>query len=117
MDLKVYKFGGASVKDADGVKNVRDILQAHAKKGKILTVVSATGKTTNALEVVTNSYFSNDGKAYEHLQAIKDDHVGIMKGLDIFSEDVVAALEEYLVLALDRPRFSQLRRDDSSNRC
>ncbi|MEM9546851.1 MAG: aspartate kinase [Bacteroidota bacterium] len=97
MSLKVYKFGGASVKDADGVTNVSNILMAHQKKGKILTVVSATGKTTNALEVVVHSYFNRDGKANDHLQAIKDDHVTILKGLDIFNEEVASDISDTFV--------------------
>jgi len=97
MSLKVYKFGGVSVKDADGVINVTKILDAHRAKGKILTVVSATGKTTNALEVVVNSYFNGDGKANEHLQNIKNDHVSILKGLDIFNEAVAADISDTFV--------------------
>lgn len=97
MSLKVYKFGGASVKDADGVNNVTDILDAHKSKGKLLTVVSATGKTTNALEVVVNSYFNGDGKANDHLQKIKNDHVSILQGLDIFNEEVVADISDTFV--------------------
>lgn len=97
MGLKVYKFGGASVKDADGVNNVSSILDAHKQDGKILTVVSATGKTTNALEVVVKSYFNNDGKANDHLQAIKDDHAVILQGLDIFTEEVAADINDTFV--------------------
>ncbi len=97
MSLKVYKFGGASVKDADGVKNVSTILDAHKNDSKILTVVSATGKTTNALEKVVHSYFSNDGKVNEYLQSIKDDHVTILQGLDIFNEEVVADISDTFV--------------------
>ncbi len=97
MSLKVYKFGGASVKDADGVNNVAKILDEHKKGNKILTVVSATGKTTNALEVVVNSYFNNDGKANEYLQAIKNDHVSILQGLNIFNEEVAADISDTFV--------------------
>lgn len=97
MSLKVYKFGGASVKDAEAVKNVTKILDAHKNEGKILTVVSATGKTTNALEVVTNSYFNQDGKANNHLQAIKDDHVAILQGLEIYNEQVAADISDTFV--------------------
>ncbi len=47
--MKVFKFGGASVKDAEGVRNVADVLR-HFPDEEILIVVSAMGKTTNALE-------------------------------------------------------------------
>lgn len=97
MSLKVYKFGGASVKDAESVNNVCSILSSHSTDNKILTVVSATGKTTNALEVVVNSYFSNDGKSNDHLQKIKNDHVSILQGLDILTEDVAADINDTFV--------------------
>jgi len=97
MSVKVYKFGGASVKDADGFTNVAQILKKHQDQGKILTVVSATGKTTNALEKVVNSYFYQDGKANDLLQQIKDDHVTIMQGLGIYQEDIVADISDTFV--------------------
>ncbi|WP_073281950.1 aspartate kinase [Hymenobacter psychrotolerans] len=48
--MKVYKFGGASVKDAAAIRNLRHIVQQHGGHGPLLIVVSAMGKTTNALE-------------------------------------------------------------------
>ena len=52
--MKVFKFGGASVKDANAVKNVCDILSLY-KNEKIIVVVSAMGKTTNLLEKIIES--------------------------------------------------------------
>ncbi|MBK7271512.1 MAG: hypothetical protein IPI07_19090 [Flavobacteriales bacterium] len=49
--MKVFKFGGASVKDAAGVRNVASVLE-HFLSDDLLIVVSAMGKTTNALEEV-----------------------------------------------------------------
>ncbi|MCB0783127.1 MAG: aspartate kinase, partial [Flavobacteriales bacterium] len=49
--MKVFKFGGASVKDAEGVRNVAQVLR-HFPDDELLVVVSAMGKTTNALEEV-----------------------------------------------------------------
>lgn len=54
--MKVFKFGGASVKDANAVKNVADILKFFPKEN-ILVVVSAMGKVTNALERLTDAIF------------------------------------------------------------
>lgn len=54
--MKVFKFGGASVKDATSVKNAVEILKGF-KGEKLLVVISAMGKTTNALEKVVNDYF------------------------------------------------------------
>jgi aspartate kinase len=96
MDLKVFKFGGASVKDEDGVSNVVNILNSY-KKEKILTVVSATGKTTNALERVVDSYFNQKGDADEQLQKIKDDHIKIMDSLGILNEETFADLSDTFV--------------------
>src|SRR5688572_14334642 len=47
--MKVFKFGGASLKDAQGIKNVVSIINSHSSD-KLLVVVSAMGKTTNMLE-------------------------------------------------------------------
>ena len=56
--MKIFKFGGASVKDANGVENLISVLN---KTGydQILVIVSAMVKTTNALELVVKNYFSN----------------------------------------------------------
>jgi len=54
--MRVFKFGGASVKDAAGIKNVYDVLQQVGYED-VLVIVSAMGKTTNALEVVIKNYF------------------------------------------------------------
>lgn len=54
--LKIYKFGGASVRTADGVRNLGDIVGA--EKGGLLIVVSAMGKTTNALEGVVEQFMA-----------------------------------------------------------
>ena len=56
--MKVYKFGGASVKDASGVKNLVKILN-ELGNDKTLIVVSAMGKMTNSLEFVVKNYFEN----------------------------------------------------------
>ena len=54
--MKVFKFGGASVKDAEGVKNVAKVLQK-VGYGNILLVISAMGKMTNAFEKLTDAYY------------------------------------------------------------
>ena len=60
MIQKIYKFGGASVKDADAVRNLADIVSQH-KDEDILLVVSAMGKTTNMLEKVLADFREHDG--------------------------------------------------------
>ena len=56
--MRIYKFGGASVKDANSIKNVVNVLKVMGHENTLL-VVSAMGKTTNAMEDVVNSYFNN----------------------------------------------------------
>ena len=59
--MRVFKFGGASVKDADGVRNLSRILSSFNEK--LVVVISAMGKTTNALEKVVEAYYKNDAEA------------------------------------------------------
>ena len=59
--MKVFKFGGASVKDSAAVKNVAQILSLFEKQ-KLIVVVSAMGKTTNKLEEVVEALKNNDKK-------------------------------------------------------
>ncbi|KKL46769.1 hypothetical protein LCGC14_2342270, partial [marine sediment metagenome] len=56
--MRIFKFGGASVKDAEGIKNVVEVLRQMGHE-KPLVVVSAMGKTTNAMEAVVNTYFED----------------------------------------------------------
>lgn len=78
--MKVFKFGGASVKDASGIKNVADIISRFGDE-KTLVIVSATGKTTNALEEVVEAYFKKTGEAKARINTIKENHINICKGL------------------------------------
>jgi aspartate kinase len=82
--MKIFKFGGASVKDADGIKNVYDVLQK-AGYEDVLLVVSAMGKTTNALEVVIKNYFDKSPELNSSVQEIKKYHNQIL--LDLFEDD------------------------------
>jgi len=82
--MKIFKFGGASVKDADGIKNVYDVLQK-AGYQDVLLVVSAMGKTTNALEVVIKNYFDKSPELNSSVQEIKKYHNQIL--LDLFEDD------------------------------
>ena len=78
--MKVYKFGGASVKEAAGVRNLADI--ARSTEGRLFIVVSAMGKTTNALEKVMESFWNGrTGEAVVAMQGIVDYHAGILADL------------------------------------
>ncbi|HJS56224.1 MAG TPA: aspartate kinase [Chitinophagaceae bacterium] len=79
--MQVFKFGGASVNSVDRVKNVGDILKQYSNE-KLLVVISAMGKTTNALEKVVDAFY--EGKKDEALQLfqqVKQQHLNNSKYL------------------------------------
>lgn len=78
--MKVFKFGGASVKSAEAVRNVASILKCFPNED-IIVVVSAMGKTTNALEALTDAYFYGKGNAIQLLEEIKKFHFDIIERL------------------------------------
>ena len=93
--MRIFKFGGASVKDADGIKNVLDVLQ---KVGydDVLLVVSAMGKTTNAMEIVIKNYFEKSNGLQSAIQDVKKYHNQIL--LDLFDnedDDVFFTVNSY----------------------
>jgi len=78
--MQVFKFGGASVRDAEGVINLSRIVSTH-HQDKLLIVVSAMGKTTNLLEELTSNYFKQQGDTFELLDQTKQYHDAIMRSL------------------------------------
>jgi aspartate kinase len=71
----VYKFGGASVKDAGGIKNLSEIVSK--EKEKLVIVVSAFGKTTNALECVLKAWYAGDASYLNELSEIRTYHFSV----------------------------------------
>lgn len=79
--MKIFKFGGASVSTAERIRNVAEILRNYSNE-KILVVISAMGKTTNALEKVVEAFYNGDKqKALDLFQAIKEEHLSILDQL------------------------------------
>ncbi|MBC7826303.1 MAG: aspartate kinase [Chitinophagaceae bacterium] len=79
--MRVFKFGGASVNSTDRVKNVAEIIQGFSNE-KMLIVVSAMGKTTNALEKVVEAFYDNKKEeALQLFHAIKASHENTLKYL------------------------------------
>ena len=78
--MKVFKFGGASVRDAEGVKNLVSVLK-EVGYDKTIVVVSAMGKTTNALEKILENYFNDSKKTIDGLLQLKQYHIKIVKNL------------------------------------
>jgi len=78
--MRVFKFGGASVKDAEAVKNLATVLKTN-NTSELLIVLSAMGKTTNALEQLAEAYFHKSNTKYTLYKQIKDFHTQIIAGL------------------------------------
>jgi len=110
--MKIFKFGGASVKDAEGVKNVLHVLNTVGHED-VLLVISAMGKTTNALEVVIKNYFDKSKELHASLQEVRKYHNQIL--LDLFEDedhdvffDVNAHFDdlEYFIRSNKSPNYS-----------
>jgi len=100
--MKVYKFGGASVKDPGGIRNLASI--AGEVKDNLVIVVSAFGKTTNALESLLRSWISGDGGYRDQLENLYQYHSRVAE--ELFAgpdpskdrlENSFATLREYLL--------------------
>ena len=96
--MRIYKFGGASVKDASGVKNVAQII-AERGKNDLLVVVSAMGKTTNSLEKLISAAYNKSAEVSELLLSVKMTHLSIVK--ELFNEDEVMYFNEIENLFLE----------------
>ena len=89
MYINIFKFGGASVDSASGIKNVASIVKKFSS-GPLVVVVSAMGKTTNALEVVLKNYMDNDPVAVvDSFQKVWDYHFTILEELFTDKDHVV----------------------------
>lgn len=77
--MNVFKFGGASVRDAEGVKNLFKII--NSQRENLIIIVSAMGKMTDALEIVCNKYFSKNGETEAPLEKVKEFHMEIARNL------------------------------------
>ena len=79
--MKVFKFGGASINSVERIQNVGNILKGY-KGEKILVIISAMGKTTNALEKVVDAFFEGRKEdALHFFQQVKDQHLNTLKYL------------------------------------
>jgi aspartate kinase len=78
--MRIFKFGGASVKDAEGVKNVAKVLQQVGYDNTLL-VISAMGKTTNAMEAIVDAYFNDKSVLPSAFQTVITYHQNILEQL------------------------------------
>jgi aspartate kinase len=92
--IHVFKFGGASVKDAKAVLNVVELIQKH-DQSNLVVVVSAMGKTTNKLEDIFNSFINKDKEAYlKSTKELKTFHTNIIQ--DLFEGDSLEQINEII---------------------
>ena len=113
-DIRVFKFGGASVKDADAVVNVAEIIRRHMDTDLII-VVSAMGKTTNKLEDIFNAFVKKDKSAFDQkTQALKQFHIDIAQNLfgNAPNRELQQCIEEYFDEIND---FYEQKNDDVSH--
>ena len=97
--MLVFKFGGASVKDANAVRNVASILNLYPNE-KLLVVISAMGKTTNLLETIINAYWKKDFEAFETaIQEAEKYHIQITA--DLFQDHSAPIFNEIKSLFKD----------------
>jgi len=92
--MKVFKFGGASVKSAQAIKNVASILKVYSQD-ELLIVVSAMGKTTNALERVVA--LAQSGQDFNtELEDIKSYHYQALKNLELINSPAQIKIDEII---------------------
>lgn len=91
--MKIYKFGGASVKDAEGVRTILQLLKTVGYQDTLI-VVSAMGKTTNAMELVVDHYFNNPKALSQALLEVKKQHLDIVQVLFQTQEAVFDAVDK-----------------------
>ena len=101
--MQIHKFGGASIKDAEGVRNLVKVFNGIGTKDA-LVVISAMGKTTNALEKVVGHYFNNKKELKSSLQDVKKFHNAII--LDLF--ELAQTEREHNVLKRVNELFEEL---------
>lgn len=111
--MQVFKFGGASVKDANSVRNVRSILSDYEHQ-RLIVVISAMGKTTNALEEVVTTWFSGNGvQAETMLREVVRAHYTLVDQLIPDQESRAILIKK--IEALMAPAFLRLNTKASSD--
>lgn len=110
--MQVFKFGGASIKDANGVKNLASVLNKTGQKNTLI-VVSAMGKTTNAIELLIKNYFENKKELQSSLQEVKKYHNEIL--LDLFENVNHIAFKKVNTLFDELNRFLKTNKSPDYN--
>ena len=93
--MKVFKFGGASIKNSDSIKNIVEIIRSYAKN-ELIIVVSAMDKTTNALENVLELYLKNNQEYLQKIDQIFIFHDKICRDLFPKNHNVFSGLKNII---------------------
>lgn len=110
--MRIFKFGGASVKDAEGIRNVHTVLQRVGFED-VLLVISAMGKTTNALEIVIKNYFDKSPELQSSVQEVKKYHNQIL--LDLFEDEKNAVFTDVNSLFAELDHFLSQNKSPNYN--
>jgi len=110
--MKIYKFGGASVKDAEGIKNVVRVLRNEGFKNTLI-VISAMGKMTNAFEKIINSYHHKTDDLQQNIAFVREYHLAIMNAL--FSNKAHDVFREVEVLFEEMNKFLKTNKSTDYN--
>ena len=110
--MRIFKFGGASVKDAEGIRNVHSVLQTVGFED-VLLVVSAMGKTTNAFEIVIKNYFDKSPELQSSVQEVKKYHNQIL--LDLFEDEKNAVFTDVNSLFSELDHFLSQNKSPNYN--
>ena len=101
--MKVFKFGGASVNSVERIHNVAQIIKRFPGE-RLLIVVSAMGKTTNALEEVVQAFYKGDAtEALRHFDAVKQQHLATAAALGAAPPQLADFFTEVEWLLHDKP--------------
>lgn len=110
--ILVFKFGGASVKSAEAIENVIDILKLYSNR-KIVVVVSAMGKTTNQLESIFDATLNQEKDLFiSRKETLYDFHIGIINTL--FSDEAYTTIKHKINLVFDDIDAFYLKQSDKS---
>ncbi|HLW40345.1 MAG TPA: aspartate kinase, partial [Brumimicrobium sp.] len=110
--MRIFKFGGASIKDADAIRNVLHVLKSVGYDNSLI-VASAIGKTTNALEAVINAYFKKREELKNAIQIVKNTHLEIAN--DLFENKNHLVFEKINVLFGEMEFFLSVNKSPNYN--
>ncbi len=110
--MKIFKFGGASVKDAASVKNMLTVLKNEGFE-KTLVIISAMGKMTNAFEKIINAYYFKKGDLLQQIAFVRNYHLNIID--DLFTNDKQSILIETEKLFRELDEFLNSNRSTDYN--